>query len=98
MHLAECRECRLALREYDWVARVAMPSMADDFPVPLPDDPEDWSEEGAREEFFERLDLANTSSSAGPDLQYRSNRLRIEIKLPKGNGTIWAIRLALTYS
>lgn len=97
-HLVQCRECRLALREYHWVARVAMPAMADDFPVPLPDDPEDWSEEVAREEFFERLDLANGSGTAGRELHYRSNVRPIELKSPIGKVPIWPVRLSLPYA
>src|SRR5260370_12359177 len=75
-----------------------MPSMADDFPVPLPDDPEDWSEEVAREEFFERLDLANGSGSAGRDLLYKSNGRPVELKSPKGKAPIWPVRLSLPYA
>ena len=97
-HLVQCRECRFALREYDWVARVAMPSMADDFPDPLPDDPEDWSEELAREEFFERLDLAGGSRSAGCDLQYRLNGRRIDLESPRGQVPIWPVRLSVLYA
>jgi hypothetical protein len=72
--------------------------MADDFPVPLPDDPEDWSEEVAREEFFKRLNLANGSNSAGRDLQYRSDGRCIELKSPKGKGPIWPVRLSVPYA
>jgi len=71
-HLAQCGECRRALREYDLVAQVGMPALADDFPGTLPDDllaDSDWSPEAAREEFFSRLDLVGQHDSPGRDPQ-----------------------------
>jgi len=98
LHLVQCRECRTALREFDWVARIGMPCLADDFPVALSDDPEDWSEEAAREEFFERLDLVSEHGSPGRDTHYGLGIRRIEIKSPEGKMRIWPARLALPYA
>jgi len=97
-HLAQCRECRTALREYDCVARVGMPCLADDFPAALLDDPEDWSEEAAREEFFKRLDLVSERGSAGRDPHYGLGVRRIELKSLEGKARISPVRLALPYA
>jgi len=98
MHLAQCRECRTALREYDYVARVGMPGLADDFPVALSDDPQDWSAEVAREEFFERLDLVSERGSPGFDSHFGLGVRRIEVKSPEGKARMSAARLALPYA
>ena len=98
MHLTQCRECRAALREFDFVARVGMPYLVDDFPVALSDDPEDWSEEAAREKFFERLDLVSERGSPGRDPHYGLGVRRIELKSPEGKVRISLSRLALPYA
>src|SRR5882672_654156 len=69
-HLVQCDGCRRALREYDRVARIGMPSLAENFPEGLADDADGWSEEAACQEFFERLDSARRGGSAGLDRQY----------------------------
>jgi hypothetical protein len=97
-HLAQCRECRTALHEYDYVARVGIPGLADDFPVALSDDPENWSEETAREEFFERLDLVSERDFPGRDPHYGLGVRRIELKSPEGKARISPARLALPYA
>jgi uncharacterized protein YoxC len=94
-HLVQCRECRTALREYDYVAKTGMPGLADDFPVALSDDLEGWSEEGARKEFFARLDSGDERGSAGGDSDYRLNVRRIELKSSKGKVRISPARLVL---
>jgi len=105
-HLVECDGCRKALREYDRVARIAMPSLAEDFPeglfsddlVPgtLADDCENWSEEAACQEFFERLDSAGKGGSPGPDRHrdrhYESVFRGMELESRKGK--VWMSRSA----
>jgi len=105
-HLVECDGCRKALREYDRVARIAMPSLAEDFPeglfsddlVPgtLADDCENWSEEAACQEFFERLDSAGKGGSPGRDRHrdrhYESVFRGMELESRKGK--VWMSRSA----
>ena len=55
-HLASCAECRETAREYEGVARIGVPSLALDFPAESPDVPLGWSEEGAYQDFLERLE------------------------------------------
>jgi len=101
-HLVECDGCRKALREYDRVARIAMPSLAEDFPespfsddlVPgtLADDCENWSEEAACQEFFERLDSAGKGGSPGRGRHYESVFRGMELESRKGK--VWMSRSA----
>jgi len=97
-HLAQCRECRTALREYDYVAGVGMPGLADDFPVALSDDREDWPAEAAREEFFERLDSVSERGFAGRDPDYGLGVRRIGLTSSKGKVRRSPARLALSYA
>jgi hypothetical protein len=55
-HLASCAECREAVREYEKVTRIGVPSLAPDFPAESPDVPSGWSEERAYQDFLERLE------------------------------------------
>ncbi len=96
-HLTQCSECRTALHEYDSVARAGMPCLADDFPVALSDNPEDWSEEAAREEFFARLDLVSRGSPGG-DSDCGLSVRRIDLKSPKGKVRISPATLVLPYA
>jgi hypothetical protein len=91
-HLMECDGCRRALREYDRVARIGMPSLAEDFPEGrfsggLADDADDWSEEAACQEFFERLDSAGEGNFAGRDRQNGS--VVPGIGVPSLKGKVW---------
>lgn len=97
MHLEECPDCRIALREYDRVAKVVMPGLADDFPVGLSEDTEDWSEEAARDEFFARLDSTREQGSPGRDPHYGWGVRRINLKSPEGKARISPARLAIPY-
>jgi uncharacterized protein YoxC len=98
MHLTQCGECRTYLREYDFAARVGTPYLVDDFPVGLSDDLEDWSEEAARDEFFERLDSVSERVSAGRNPDYRLCGRRIQLKSPEGRVWTSPARLALPYA
>lgn len=98
MHLTQCRECRAALREFDFVARVGMPYLVDDFPVALSDDPEDWSEEAAREEFFERLDSGSERGSAGRDPDYGLGVRQIGLTSSEGKVRRSLARLVLSHA
>jgi hypothetical protein len=55
-HLASCAECREAVREYEKVTRIGVPSLALDFPAESPEVPSGWSEERAYQDFLERLE------------------------------------------
>jgi uncharacterized protein YoxC len=98
MHLTQCRECRAALREFDFVARVGVPYLVDDFPVALSDDPADWSEEAAREEFFARLDSVSERGSAGSDPDYGLAVRRIGLTSSEGKVRRSLARLILSYA
>jgi hypothetical protein len=105
-HLVQCDGCRKALREYDRVARMGIPSLAEDFPADVfssdfADDCEDWSEEAACQEFFERLDPAAKGGSAGRDSrdrQYGSIVREIGLQSPRGKVWMWPAASALPYA
>ena len=102
-HLVECDGCRKALREYDRVARIAMPSLAEDFPEGrfsggLADDADDWSEEAACQEFFERLDSAGRGGSPGRDRQNGFGVRGMPVSSPKSNGWMPSAARALPYA
>ncbi len=102
-HLVQCDGCRRALREYDRVARIGMPWLVEDFPEGrfsggLADDADDWSEEAACQEFFERLDSAGRGGSPGRDRQNGFGVRGMPVSSPKSNGWMPSAARALPYA
>ena len=66
-HLAECAECRRAMREYELAAHHGMAALASEF---APEDKEladPWSVGKAEAAFFKRLETEETHAKKGPE-------------------------------
>jgi len=75
-HLAECAECRKAMREFEIASRHGVAALASELPPEKAETDNSWSVEKAEEAFFERLDKESLRQSAAAegDHEMSSNR------------------------
>ncbi len=75
-HLAECAECRKAMREFEIASRHGAAALASELAPEKAENESSWSVEKAEEAFFERLDKESLRQSAAAegDHEMSSNR------------------------
>src|SRR6266480_7781057 len=75
-HLAECAECRKAMREFEIASRQGVAALASELAPEKAETDNSWSVEKAEEAFFKRLDKESVRQSAAAegDREMSSNR------------------------
>jgi hypothetical protein len=106
-HLAECAECRRAMREYEVVTTNGVPSLASELVRNEESVDGSWSVEDAEREFFKKLDekhgavkgiepATGTQTIPGGRFTYRPSQFRLrEIWMPLAAAVLLAVALGV---
>jgi Skp family chaperone for outer membrane proteins len=107
-HLAECADCRRALRDYERVTANGIPALASEF-APNDESPDgSWSVEDAEKKLFETLDReheavpavevsAGRQTKTGQRFTYRPSQIRWkEIWMPFAAAVLLVVALSVT--
>lgn len=104
-HLAECAECRRAMREYEIASRHGVAQLASELASEKPETDSSWSVEEAEEAFFKRLDkeagrqtaaVNGISPNRGQRFTYRPSQIRWrEVWMPFAAAVLLALALSI---
>src|SRR5207244_6196840 len=75
-HLAECAECRKAMREFEIASRHGVAALASELAPEKAETDNSWSVEKAEEAFFKRFDNESVRQTAEADNNERTSQNR----------------------